>query len=53
MDDKQMLSTAIEKVIDSMQLSALKPKQLEAVSSFVAGNDTFISLPTGYDYIRG
>ena len=26
----------------------LKPKQLEAVSTFMAGNDTFVSLPTGY-----
>ena len=62
----QILSTTIEKTINSMQLSALKPKQLEAVSSFVAGNNTFVSLPTGYgksiiyailplvfDYIRG
>ena len=37
MEDNQILSTAVEKVIDSMQLSALKPKQLEAVNSFVAG----------------
>lgn len=26
----------------------LKDKQLEATSAFVAGNDTFVSLPTGY-----
>ena len=30
------------------EISALKPKQFEAVSSYVAENDTFISLPTGY-----
>ena len=27
---------------------ALKDKQLEAISAFVDGNDTFVSLPTGY-----
>ena len=27
---------------------ALKEKQIEAVSSFVGGHDTFVSLPTGY-----
>ena len=26
----------------------LKDKQMEAISSFVQGNDTFVSLPTGY-----
>ena len=26
----------------------LKPKQLEAVKSFVSGQDTFVALPTGY-----
>lgn len=26
----------------------LKEKQLEAIMSFVGGNDTFVSLPTGY-----
>ena len=29
-------------------LQKLKEKQLEAVSSFVQGHDTFVSLPTGY-----
>lgn len=27
---------------------ALKEKQIEAISSFIEGNDTFVSLPTGY-----
>ena len=27
---------------------SLKEKQLEAIVSFVRGNDTFVSLPTGY-----
>ena len=26
----------------------LKDKQIEAISSFVQGHDTFVSLPTGY-----
>ena len=26
----------------------LKPKQIEALTSFLQGNDTFVSLPTGY-----
>ena len=26
----------------------LKEKQIEAVSSFIEGNDVFVSLPTGY-----
>ena len=26
----------------------LKPKQLEAMTSFLQGNDVFVSLPTGY-----
>ena len=45
MEDNQ-LSTGIEKALVSMQLSASKPKQLEAVNGFVAGNDTFVTLPT-------
>ena len=31
-----------------MNFDPLKPKQLEAVQSFLSGNDTFVSLPTGY-----
>ena len=26
----------------------LKPKQIEALTSFLQGNDVFVSLPTGY-----
>ena len=26
----------------------LRPKQIEAMSSFIEGNDVFVSLPTGY-----
>lgn len=28
--------------------NTLKDKQLEAVCTFISGNDTFVSLPTGY-----
>jgi len=31
-----------------MDLKPMKPKQLEAVQSFVTGKDTFVALPTGY-----
>ena len=31
-----------------MDIQGLKPKQLEAVESFVSGKDTFVALPTGY-----
>ena len=39
---------AIEEVTRYMDLRPLKPKQLEAVKSFVSGQDTFVALPTGY-----
>ena len=39
---------AIEEVTRHMDLRSLKPKQLEAVKSFVSGQDTFVALPTGY-----
>ncbi len=32
----------------SMLGKELKDKQLEAITSFVEGNDIFVSLPTGY-----
>ena len=31
-----------------MGIKELKPKQVEAVTTFVSGKDTFVSLPTGY-----
>lgn len=39
---------AVDKSVLTMGLLPLKPKQLEAVKTFVAGNDTFVTLPTGY-----
>ena len=29
-------------------IGSLKEKQIDAISSFVLGHDTFVSLPTGY-----
>lgn len=31
-----------------MGIEELKPKQVEAITTFVSGKDTFVSLPTGY-----
>ena len=42
------ISAAIQSASETLLGYSLKPKQLEAVSTFMAGNDTFVSLPTGY-----
>jgi len=39
---------AVETTLSTMGLRPLKPKQLEALQSFVSGKDTFVALPTGY-----
>ena len=39
---------ALKKAVGHMGLRELKPKQIEAIQSFVSGRDTFVSLPTGY-----
>ena len=39
---------ALKKAMERMGLRELKPKQTEAIQSFVSGRDTFVSLPTGY-----
>ena len=31
-----------------MSLYPLKPKQLEAIQTFMSAKDTYVSLPTGY-----
>ena len=41
-------NTAVVEVCRRMQLNPLKPKQSEALSSFISGKDTFVALPTGY-----
>ena len=40
--------SAIQESLGQLQFEYLKEKQLEALESFIGGNDTFISLPTGY-----
>ena len=39
---------AVEATVSTMGLRPLKPKQLEALQTFVSGKDTFVALPTGY-----
>ena len=42
------LLSAIAKTSQCMGIERLKPKQMEAIESFVSGKDTFVALPTGY-----
>ena len=42
------ISAAIQSASEKLLGYSLKPKQLEEVSTFMAGNDAFVSLPTGY-----
>jgi len=42
------MEAAVSRAAKDMGYFLLKPKQLEAVYSFMQGNDTFMSLPTGY-----
>ena len=41
------MEAAVELVSEKMNVR-LKDKQLEAILSFMSGNDVFVSLPTGY-----
>lgn len=42
------LEHALSESLKQMKMTSLKDKQKEAILSFVEGNDTFVSLPTGY-----
>lgn len=42
------MDAAIAESSKRLGIDYLKEKQLEAISSFVKGHDTFVSLPTGY-----
>ena len=42
------LSNALEEAVKDLGFDKLKPKQSEAIESFVSGKDVFVSLPTGY-----
>jgi len=45
---KMDLASALEEAFREIGIDCLKPKQREAIESFVSGQDLFISLPTGY-----
>ena len=40
--------TALKRAMECMGISDMKPKQIDAIKSFVSGRDTFVTLPTGY-----
>ena len=40
--------TAITESGKQLGYDKLRPKQIEAMSLFIEGNDVFVSLPTGY-----
>ena len=40
--------SALNNAAQYMGIEELKPKQVEAITTFVSGKDTFVSLPTGY-----
>ena len=42
------VNDAIKQAAEKMSLYPLKPKQFEAIRTFMSGKDTFVSLPTGY-----
>ena len=44
---KKQLQEDMDQIVNECA-RALKDKQIEAISSFVQGHDTFVSLPTGY-----
>ena len=39
---------AVEETVGDLGLETLKPKQREAILSFLSGRDTMVVLPTGY-----
>jgi len=39
---------AIEDTVHVLDLETLKPKQCDAIVSFLSGNGTLVVLPTGY-----
>ena len=42
------LDTAIDRAVETVGLTVLKPLQRDIIRSFCSGNDVFVSLPTGY-----
>ncbi|XP_065884449.1 uncharacterized protein [Dysidea avara] len=43
-----IIDAAIEDSIQDLGLDTIKPKQRDAIQSFLSGNDTLVVLPTGY-----
>ena len=43
-----IIDAAIEDSIQDLGLDTIKPKQRNAIQSFLSGNDTLVVLPTGY-----
>ena len=41
-------SAALDEVVQEAGLTALKPKQREAIKGIVSGKDVFVAVPTGY-----
>ena len=39
---------ALDEVVREAGLTALKPKQFEAIEGIISGKDVFVALPTGY-----
>ena len=48
MDSISNFYASVNEVCCRMNLHQLKPKQLEAIRTFMSGRDTFVALPTGY-----
>ena len=51
MVDKKMsidIEKALEDAVCMYGITQLKPKQREAMLSFLSGKDVFVTLPTGY-----
>ena len=48
MTEKMELEDAISTAAVEMSIKELKDKQRQAILTFVRGQDTFVSLPTGY-----
>ena len=42
------IEEALSEAVRKLSFHEFKPKQKEAVLSFVSGRDTFVALPTGY-----
>ena len=42
------LAQALDSTVLELGFQCLKEKQIEAITSYVEGKDTFVSLPTGF-----